>query len=72
MNDIFFPLYILLENDIIFCFPLALGETIPLKYLSHQFAKTSLLPLVDHKGCFPRRMFTVKANEDIIAFCGIS
>lgn len=61
----------ILEN-IISCVPLALAEIIPLKYLSHQFAKTSLLPLVDHKGCFPRGMFTVKANEDIIAFRGIS
>lgn len=60
------------ENDVIFCFPLALEEAIPLMYLSHQFAKTSLLPSVDHKGCFPRGMFTVKANEDIIAFRGIS
>lgn len=72
MMNIFFFLYMILESDIIFCVPLALAEIIPLKYLSHQFAKTSLLPLVDHKGCFPRGMFAVKANEDIIAFHGIS
>lgn len=46
----FFFLYMTLENDIIFFFLLALEETIPLKYLSHQLAETSLLPLVDHKG----------------------
>lgn len=62
----------ILMNGVVLCFSPAVEKTMTLKYLFHQFAKTSLLPLVDHKDCFPRGMFTVKANEDIIAFHGIS